>query len=212
MDIDMNTTIQTIGLPKRLLKIAATVLVLSVFAESSALTLGKNSLQDSLIKSDIAVFARIQSVETQFADKIECGTKYTAFVSTRLKDQAQAPENSVVSFGRFPGLNPGREYLLLLNYVRSSAEMLNDISDVVSRSENDQQTMKLIECNGIVPGYYFDRSKAWEVSGGNVLLTGRPTRGFLRKHARRINVENKVVWSINKNYLVKYLKKVPSAK
>ncbi len=208
----MNTTIQTMGLLKQLLKIAATVLVLSVFAESSALTLGKRSLQDSLIESDIAVVGRIQSVETQFVDKTECGTKYTAFVSTRLKDQTQTPEKSIVSFGRFPGLNPGREYLLLLNYVRSSEEMLNNISDVVSRSESDQQNIKLIECNGIVPGYYFDRSKAWEVSGENVLLTERPPRGLLRKHARRINFENKVVWSVNKNYLVHYLKKVRSAK
>jgi hypothetical protein len=177
-------------------------------AQSWALTISQMPLVTAVQATDAIVLAKISSKETQFVDKSECGTKYTAKVSVAIKGSSKISEGNEISFGRYPGLLRGHEYVLLLNHVGSAEQVLADISNVVPRSETDQQAIELIQCNGIVPGYYFNLSKAWEVLEGRVVIKGKLPRGFSRSHAKRQLVGHSVVWAVSKAHFISYLRRL----
>ena len=147
-------------------------------AQSWAFTISQMPLTDAVQGADAIVLARISSKEIQFVGKSECGTKYAAKVSVTIKGSSQMSEGNEISFGRYPGLLRGHEYVLLLNHVSNAEQMLADISNVVSRSETKQEAIELIQCNGIVPGYYVNLGRAWEVSEGRIVIMVSYPGGF----------------------------------
>jgi hypothetical protein len=210
MDTSVQVEYQKRGLYMRLVSFIFALMLTVGTTYTWALTLSQVPLAEALRTANFVVIGKITNLETHFVGDAECGTKYTATISTVIKNDSQTFDNKEVSFGRFPGLSHGREYILLLNYVSNIEEIVEDVSALVPRPETHQHAIELVKCNGIVPGYYFNLNMAWEVVGDKVLIENRLPPDFLRSQARKRKQGSAVVWEVRKVRLLSYLRKLTS--
>ena len=155
---------------KNLLAAGFLIIAMLVTESSLALTLGSQSIAEAYQSSDVVIIGIVQSQEINRVNDTLCGTRYTANVLQRLKWKPGDDTTPVISFGRFPGLGSGKKYVLFLKYVASANEMLEDLKRYVQVVETNEEALELVKCKNIVPGYYVDLSKAWEISNKTVII------------------------------------------
>lgn len=119
-------------------------------------------------QSAVIVHATITSAVPQFIDDIECGTRYTATVLTSFRQAPQKNAPQEITFGRWPGLEVGRSYVLFLNQVSDTDFYRIWLSNI---PEPEERLMAVARCNGLAPGLETDRSE-WSVVGDKVEIRG----------------------------------------
>ena len=72
------------------------------------LTLRQSSLKDDVAESDVIASITIQKSEKMFAKDEECGTRYTGYVNSILKNADSKTNDSQIVFGRYSGLFVGK--------------------------------------------------------------------------------------------------------
>ena len=168
-----------------------------------ALSLGPPKIKEAFADSDIVVLATINKQEKHFVDGIECGTVYTASTIKILK--APRGQSSVISFGRFSGLQNGRQYLLFLRYVNDFEPIRNELSkrsDIESHAENLDN---LIACNGVTPGYHANPYIAWRLHGADLIIGVLPSDWPSRKTIKTLYVDGRQFKGLPRQEVLRFL-------
>src|SRR5271170_5244531 len=90
-----------------------------------------------------------------------------------LKDDNNLIHDGRIMFGRYSGLEIGKEYLLFIKNVIDPNSIYNHLLQEGRPIENKESAMAIIQCNGIVPGLIYDYPSVAEVIGNKIEIDGQ---------------------------------------
>ena len=181
------------------------VLLILVSSTETDARVEKIDVRKEFDNSDYVLLVEIENEVELKQDSKRCGSYYRAFVHEKIK--SADPDMNYISFGRDEGLRAGRKYLLFFRRVTSENREYDRIKKQYNlpdeTSDQKKETMKLVKCTKIIPGFVFDPRTAWEVKLGYVFVPG--LRPNLPKSIRVFQGES-LQWLIRKDNLVSYLR------
>jgi hypothetical protein len=165
------------------------------------------SVQEYFESADLVVEVRIDSEEPIHQRGEQCGSRYQATVLHEFKSPPQI-RGQQLTFGRFAGLHSRETYLLFLRYeadpevIYRKIKELYDLPDP-STSEEKEQIIMTIKCDGLVPGLVYNDRTVWDVRENGVVIEGILPFNFPQNI--RKSQADKLLWLIQKDDLFAYL-------
>jgi hypothetical protein len=104
---------------------------------------------DAKSRADMVLDVRIVRQERLSVDGSYCGTRYTAAIEKVVKGDGSL---KTIAFGRAAGLKNGNALRVYLVHLTSVADLRN-INPNMTIEPASPHEVKMLECNGLVPGY-----------------------------------------------------------
>jgi len=185
----------------------AVILALQDASTASARIEVMLSIQEYFESADIVVEVRIDSEEPIHQRGEQCGSRYQGTVLHEFKSSPQIRDRKL-TFGRFAGLYPRETYLLFLRYETDPEAMYRKIKELYdlpdpSTSEEKEQIVMTIKCNGLVPGLVYNARTVWDVRDNGVVIEGILPFNF--PQSIRKSQADKLLWLVRKDDLYAYL-------
>jgi len=132
------------------------------FTDVFAKSLETISTEAEIENSDFVALVEITSIEEKAIDSEFCGFVYEAKVLATIKG-GQSP-TTVVKFGRRGEFKKGERYFLSLFYHDVESYKDNVGKTIGLPIERHSIEERLVECDGVIPGYLVNFSATWRLS------------------------------------------------
>ena len=164
------------AIPRKFLKVACVLLLFESVDKTEASLKPLETIEWSFRAAGVVALLRVDDIEAVYVGNEECGVRYTATI-TRLFKGRPSLEHGKIRFGRSLGLEIDKTYLAFLDpnddpeivYRRYRDE--NHLPDLKDEAEK-KKIMRLVECNGLVPGLEVNDWFTWPIVVNYVIMTG----------------------------------------
>jgi hypothetical protein len=131
----------------------------------------RNSIEAIFRDADVVAYVTLDRQEKEYSQTTLCGTRYYATVIVPFKGASIEIGRQIV-FGRYSGLETGKEYLIFLKYSADPEAIYQEVQAANHFPDPKPYVIDIIKCNGLVPGLLYDQESTWEVDGGAVMIDG----------------------------------------